>query len=379
MSNHNDNQNSPDNSNTSEHSDKKPNRCEELLDAIKISSLDTVIMMDYHCHITFWNLAAEKIFGYDADEVMGKELYEAIIPESHRDTFAESLNGLKEASEGEAAGERLETLAVKKSGETFPVEISISTVDINGKCHAVGIIRDITKRKRVEKKLSDSLIYLQKLIDTIPSPVFIKDTSGRYQGGNKAWQEKIVGLPLKKIVGCTLYDFPKKIPEEIARKYHEEDLALMERAGTETEEHEIVCADGECRMFLCKKTTLDDNDGNVTGMVGVMLDITDRTRVEKEKRKLWHQFLQSQKMEPIGRLTGGIAHDFNNMLTGILGYSELALHDLDESHPVTNKIKAIKRAGERAVALTQQLLAFSRKQVLNIRLNNLNHAYEDDR
>ncbi|MFC1855517.1 ATP-binding protein [Thermodesulfobacteriota bacterium] len=98
----------------------------------------------------------------------------------------------------------------------------------------------------------------------------------------------------------------------------------------------------------------------------------ERINIEEEKQSLWQQFLQSQKMESVGRLAGGIAHDFNNILTGIIGYSELSIKDLDKDHPVQRKIKIIHDGCKRAARLTSQLLAFSRKQVLDMKLNNLN-------
>jgi PAS domain S-box-containing protein len=105
---------------------------------------------------------------------------------------------------------------------------------------------------------------------------------------------------------------------------------------------------------------------------GVATDITEEKIVEEDNKKLQSQLLQSQKMESIGRLAGGIAHDFNNMLTGIMGYTELALSELDENHPVYRKLKIIDSSSQKASALTRQLLAFSRKQILDMRTVNLN-------
>jgi two-component system cell cycle sensor histidine kinase/response regulator CckA len=103
----------------------------------------------------------------------------------------------------------------------------------------------------------------------------------------------------------------------------------------------------------------------------------ERLWVEGEKKKLEEQLRQSQKMEAIGRLAGGVAHDFNNMLTGIIGYADLLLLSLNRDHPLVGKVEEIKKAGKRAASLTQQLLAFSRKQMLQPKVLDLNLVVND--
>ncbi len=103
----------------------------------------------------------------------------------------------------------------------------------------------------------------------------------------------------------------------------------------------------------------------------------ERLWVEEEKKKLEEQLRQSQKMEAIGRLAGGVAHDFNNMLTGIIGYADLILLSLNRDHPLIGKVEEIKKAGKRAASLTQQLLAFSRKQMLQPKVLDLNLVVND--
>ncbi len=115
-----------------------------------------------------------------------------------------------------------------------------------------------------------------------------------------------------------------------------------------------------------------DTAGQVIGSVRIHTDITERKRAEETRAKLENQLRQSQKMEAVGTLAGGIAHDFNNLLTAIMGYSGLALDTLSEENPLYKDIKGIQRTAERAADLTRQLLAFARRQMVELRVLDLN-------
>jgi len=122
---------------------------------------------------------------------------------------------------------------------------------------------------------------------------------------------------------------------------------------------------------------ITDADGEAVEIQGVTRDTTERKAAEEEKTRLEAQLRQSQKMESIGRLAGGVAHDFNNLLSAILGYADLVLADLHSGDPLYPMVKEIRQAGDRARSLTHQLLAFSRRQVLEMRVLNLNDVVRD--
>ena len=119
---------------------------------------------------------------------------------------------------------------------------------------------------------------------------------------------------------------------------------------------------------LAEKT----KDGEIIGYVGTITDITERKQAEEALRQSEEQLRQAQKMEAVGRLAGGVAHDFNNLLMVMRGYGELLLNQLDANDPLRRNAEEIQKAAERATALTQQLLAFSRKQVLQPKVLDLN-------
>jgi two-component system cell cycle sensor histidine kinase/response regulator CckA len=122
---------------------------------------------------------------------------------------------------------------------------------------------------------------------------------------------------------------------------------------------------------------LRNAEGNVIGIHSIIQDITERKQAEEEKAALQEQLRQSQKMEAIGQLAGGIAHDFNNLLTVIKGYSQLSLFELKEGDPLRENIEEIQKASQRAVDLTRQLLAFSRRQILDFKVLDLDMLLQD--
>jgi PAS domain S-box-containing protein len=136
-------------------------------------------------------------------------------------------------------------------------------------------------------------------------------------------------------------------------------------------------ADGTARILQIRGQAVTDLTGGVVRVIGTAQDVTELKQTEEALRRSEEQFLQSQKMEAIGQLAGGVAHDFNNLLTAITGYSDLTLLKLNKADPLRRNIEEIKKAGDRAASLTRQLLAFSRRQVLQPQVLDLNSIIED--
>ncbi|MEP6551269.1 MAG: ATP-binding protein, partial [Gemmatimonadales bacterium] len=134
----------------------------------------------------------------------------------------------------------------------------------------------------------------------------------------------------------------------------------------------IETVDGEQKTILSSATPLVDESGEIVGAVNVSQDVTAAKAAEATRARLEEQVHRAQKMEAVGRLAGGIAHDFNNLLTGILSYSELILQELRPADPIRADVEQIRGAGQRAANLTRQLLAFSRRQLLQPRVLSLN-------
>ena len=174
-----------------------------------------------------------------------------------------------------------------------------------------GMAVDITQRKKAQKELAGRERFLQRLIETISNPIFYKDQDGRYTGCNTAFLEYI-GLPREKVIGKSVYDIS---PKDLADIYSAKDRELFTSPGIQNYETKVRYADGTLRDVIFNKTTLTDSEGHVEGLVGVIIDITDRKKMEGAIR------VANEKLNMLSSIT---RHDILNKLTGLRVYLELS-------------------------------------------------------
>jgi PAS domain S-box-containing protein len=221
-------------------------------------------------------------------------------------------------------------------------------------------------------QLAEQRAFLRQVIDLDPNFVFAKDRDGRFTLVNQAIAEAY-GTTVDGLLGKRDADFnPNK--EEV-EQFRRDDLEVMDTLKEKFIPEEIITdAEGKVRWLQTIKRPIVSPDGTVSQMLGVATDITARKQAEEALNDSEEQLRQAQKMEAVGKLAGGVAHDFNNLLTVINGHTALSLRQLNDSDPLHRKLTAIKEAGERAASLTRQLLAFSRKQILQPKVLDLNEV-----
>jgi len=214
---------------------------------------------------------------------------------------------------------------------------------------ACGTHLDISDRKQAEEALRAHLSLLQTLMDTMPSPIFYKNVEGVYLGCNQALSD-FLGVPKEKIIGRTVYDL---YPKDLADKYFAMDSALFRKPGVQIYDYSMLHADGTRHDVNFNKAAYLTPQGALGGLVGVMIDITDRKKSELERLRL-------SKLESLATLAGGIAHDFNNILTAIMGNISLAIMDLRGNEYLGSLMNEAEKACIQAQTLARQLLTFAK-------------------
>ncbi|MCK8601600.1 sensor histidine kinase [Desulfoferrobacter suflitae] len=191
----------------------------------------------------------------------------------------------------------------RRTGRVTPIKADFSPIvgDQGVVLGGTGIIQNISEQKRVEKKLEDQLHFLQTLIDTIPNPIFYKDTGGIYVGCNRAFEIRL-GLDRRQIVGKTVYDL---LPRDLADEYHRMDLALLRNPGEQVYETSLVYSDGQRRDIILNKATYFNVEGELAGLVGVSVDITDRKRAEAALKRA-HDELEQRVQERTSALAAAV-------------------------------------------------------------------------
>ena len=244
---------------------------ENRLGAIVGNALDGIIMMDDRGRISFWNPAAERIFGYTKAEALGEVLHDLIAPTQFRDRFRKAFAHFMDSGEGDALGKVMELGGLRKDGRQFPLEITVAPLRSGGAWHAVGILRDITERKRLEIEQLESLQFLETLVETIPSPLYYQDPEGHIVGCNQAMKD-FFGLAGHEILGKTMADF---LPEQVCEMSTALDRFLLEKKGIQEFSARLELKTLGLRSVIFRRASYSHADGRNGGIVGTLLDVTD--------------------------------------------------------------------------------------------------------
>lgn len=303
---------------------------------------------------TYCNPAISHVTGWSESELLGTSAFRLVAAEDRPRVMAH-YRELAESTGNDAVVEcRIEA----KGGRHLWVEqTTVVQRDRNGRVTEYrNFLRDITERRAAEAALRESEAMFKGVFDASPIPIILLSyPEGRVQAINHA-SVLAFGFSREEVVGKTTTEL-KVWPDTNVRDTLMQKLA----AG-----HILNMTEVELRRRDGSLFTVLYNVGRlmIAGrpcMLASVIDITAQKQAETALRKSEAQLRQAQKMESLGTLAGGIAHDFNNILTGILGFAQLALSDLDPGHPATPWLDGILKSGERAKGLVQQILTFSRK------------------
>jgi PAS domain S-box-containing protein len=331
---------------------------------------DLALVLDSHNRLVDFNPSALAQIGAGARRAVGHALEELPSP------WGDALRPFA------AAVTAQHRMRVDLPDRTRWYDVNVSALQAESQDGTMGrlfLLHDVTEREEVAGRLSESEEMFRGFIEQTFESIILFDEDGRIiefnHGSEKlsGWSRAdVLGLPAWRLMGLLI------VPERRIADY-ESWLETRFRAALQTGTGELLNRateetlqrpDGSRRYFRQYFFPIRTTKGFRLGSISE--DITEAREAERELRKSQELLLQSQKMEAVGRLAGGIAHDFNNLLTVITGYCDMLSDAAEAGAPLTHQIAEISNAAQRATLLTSQLLAFSRKQVLQPRVISLN-------
>ncbi|MDQ1238047.1 MAG: two-component system, cell cycle sensor histidine kinase and response regulator CckA, partial [Thermodesulfobacteriota bacterium] len=297
------------------------------------------------------------MLGYSEDELMDLTIVDVTHPEDIESSEIQHQSLVR----GETDSYRFEKRYLTKDGRVVWADVCVTALHGPGGVYAgtIGVITNITDRKRSEEELENSEMFLQQVVENIPDMIFVKDAENlRFVRFNKAGEE-LLGYSREDLLGKNDYDL---FPLEQADFFIAKDKEVLASGRLlEIPEEEIDTKLKGKRFLHTKKIPIFDANGASLFLLGISSDITDRKLSDQESENLRLQLFQAQKMEAVGTLASGIAHDFNNMLQAVSGYSEIMLQRKKEGERDYSDLQKIYQAGQRGADLVKSLMTFSRK------------------
>jgi len=337
---------------------------------------DATLVIDREGTVIAWNRAMEDMTGVKAGDMMGRGNYEYAIPFYGErrpilidiallphEEIAKNYSYLRREGSliiGETDVPKVKGQKRFLSGWAQPIYDSSGEV-----IGAIECIRDNTEKHRAEEALSENEARYRLLADNASDIIFTMDRDLRFTYVSPSVErirgyttEEVMNQSIDEVLTPGSFQTATEVFSEEMEKEAQRPRELWRKRTLELEEY---CRGGSTIWTETTFTPLRDKDQELTGFLGITRDITERRQVTEEKKRLETQLLQAQKMESIGTLAGGIAHDFNNILSAIIGYTELAISDIDQPQKSCSELKEVLKAGDRAKDLVKQILTFSRR------------------
>ncbi|MES2120324.1 MAG: PAS domain S-box protein [Pseudomonadota bacterium] len=326
-----------------------------------------IYMLDPTGRVTSWNSGAERIKGFQTDEIVGQHFSKFYTEEDRADGLPEKVLEIAR-TEGKFQGEGWR---VRKDGSRFWASVVIDR--INGEDGELlgfaKITRDMTEQRQAQHSLLEAERRFRILVQGVTDyAIYMLDPEGRVTNWN-AGAERIKGYSPDDIVGEHFSRF--YTPEDLDAGVPKRALETARETGRYEAEGWRVRKDGTRFWASVVIDAIKDDNGELIGFAKITRDMSERREAQLRLEESREQLFRAQKMEALGQLTGGLAHDFNNLLTAILGATDLALRNLSDEERLRRMLDGIRNSAQRGAGITKQLLAFARAQQLEIKTIDL--------
>jgi PAS domain S-box-containing protein len=332
-----------------------------------------IYMLDTEGYVTSWNSGAERIKGFQTEEIVGKHFSTFYTEEDRKAGMPQRvLDTARKEGKFEGEGWR-----VRKDGSRFWASVVVDRInDENGELVGFAkITRDMTEKRHAQEALLDAERRFRLLVQGVTDyAIFMLDPEGRVTNWN-AGAERIKGYTPDEIIGEHFSRF--YTPEERDAGVPTRALETARETGRWEAEGWRVRKDGSRFWASVVLDAIRDPDGKLIGFAKITRDMTEKREAQKRLDESREQLFRAQKMEALGQLTGGLAHDFNNLLTAILGACELGIRNINDPEKLKRLLEGVRSSAQRGAGLTKQLLAFARAQQLEIKQIDLNDFFRE--
>lgn len=353
---------------------------EEKFRVITTAAKDAIIVINDEGRITYWNPAAERMFGYTKEEVLGKKMYKIIIPKRFHKSYLKGFAKFVKTGQGLVIGKTLEFTGLRKDGKEFPVEFSSSAFQMKGKWHSLAIARDLTERKKTEKAILESKEKFERLFRNNPEAAVYSDKNFRILDINPRFTE-LFGYSLEEIKGKHINEVV--VPED--KKKEAEELDKKARKGYFSYDTVRKRKDGTLVSVSISVAPITV-ENKLVGYVGLYKDITERLQMQKklqeysehleelvekrtkQLREMQQQLLKAERLAAIGELAGMVGHDLRNPLTSIASavyYLKTKLGSKVDKK-TREMLKLIEKSVEYSNKIIRDLLEYSREIKLEL-------------
>lgn len=341
---------------------------EEKFRNLAAAAYDAIAIMDEKGNVSFWNKGAERVFGYREEEIIGQSLHDLLCNSEDRRLFEKAFIDFKKTGIGPVVGKTRELTASHKDGTFFPIELSLSALNIKGSWHSIGVVRDISERKRIEPELRHHEELLRTLSENLAKAQEMAHL------GNWVWTieedvatcsdefYRILGLsPQSRWITYTVF----------MEFVHPEDRPLLEkileRVRVEKEpfyrDFRIIRQDSKETFVHLRADVILDESGNVVQLFGILQDVTERKRLEDEVSSI---LIEKERLDTLHTIAMTYAHHVLNGITPVQGFAELLLKKMDPSDPRYATAKLIVESSANMVEVVKKLKDLETYQPLKI-------------
>lgn len=316
---------------------------QELLSSITAAAMDAIVLTDPEGLIRYWNPAATAIFGYTAEEALGRSAFSFLIAPEKAEALQAGYRAWQTTGTSSIVNRRIVSRGLRKSGESFPMDMALTAVPREGRLWCCALLTDISERAVNEERLG----LFAAAVESAAEGIFIADLEGRIVYSNSAAAGQL-GYSPAELIGrdfSQLHRDPAVVTGTI--------FPALRRDGRWAGEASCVGRGGQTTEIWLVASLARGADGSPIAFVGLSRDLADQKRLEAGR-------LRTQKIESVGVLAGGLAHDFNNLLTIILGNLDLARLFAGSNPDAAEALDHASEAALRAGDLTRQLITFSK-------------------